>query len=110
MKILLDECVPRAAKAAFSVEGHECTTVPEAGLAGKSNGELLQQAERQFEIFITLDKGFPYQQNLTGYKIAVLVIRAKSSRLADILPHVPTCLAALSSIESGRVMVIGEER
>lgn len=108
MKILLDECLPRALKSNLSVEGHECTTVPEAGFAGSTNGELLKLAETSFEVFITLDKGIQYQQNLAGSKIAVLLIRAKSSRIADILPHISDCLVALRSIKPGQVIQVGE--
>ena len=43
MKILLDECIPRKFK--NRIAGDECLTVPEAGLAGKKNGELLSIAE-----------------------------------------------------------------
>ena len=42
-RVLLDECVPRKFKEHFP--GHECVTVPELGLAGKKNGELLSLAE-----------------------------------------------------------------
>ena len=56
MKILLDECIPRKFK--NSLADHECLTVPEAGLAGKKNGELLSIAEHQgYTIFLTMDKG-----------------------------------------------------
>ena len=58
MKILLDECVPKAIKHSLSVDGHECFTVPEAGFAGKTNGELLLLADNRYEVFVTLDKGF----------------------------------------------------
>jgi hypothetical protein len=34
------------------VDGHECLTVPEAGLASKTNGELLRLAERAFDVLI----------------------------------------------------------
>jgi len=60
MKILIDECVPRKFK--NSLVDHHCQTVPEAGLAGKENGELLSIAEtRGFEVFLTIDKGFVYE-------------------------------------------------
>jgi predicted nuclease of predicted toxin-antitoxin system len=110
MKILLDECVPRTLKPSLAVDGHTCSTVPEAGFAAKTNGELLRLAERRFEVFITLDKGVQFQQNLTDCKMAVLVIRARSSRLADILPHIPACLLALRSVRPGETIVIGEKR
>jgi len=65
MKILLDECIPRKLKNSFP--GHECQTVPEAGLAGQKNGLLLSLAEGAgFDLFITIDKGLQYQQNLAG--------------------------------------------
>jgi len=44
MKLLFDECVPRKFKT--SLPGHDCRTVPEQGLAGKKNGELLVLAEK----------------------------------------------------------------
>jgi predicted nuclease of predicted toxin-antitoxin system len=108
MKILLDECVPKAIKRSLSVDGHECSTVPEAGFAGKANGELLSLAEGKFEVFVTLDKGMQFQQNLGAFNIKILLIRAKSSRVADILPHIPACLVALRSAKPGEIIQVGE--
>jgi predicted nuclease of predicted toxin-antitoxin system len=103
MKVLLDECIPRKLKS--SLPGHECRTVPEEGLAGKKNGELLTLAERSgFEVFLTLDRGIEYQQNLLSRSIAVILIRTKSSRLADLLPHVPELLRVLGSIQPGQLV------
>ncbi len=101
MKLLLDECLPRKLK--HHLPGHECSTVPEAGWAGKKNGELLLLAEKSgFEIFLTLDRGVEYEQNLKGREIAVILISAKSNRLGDLLPRMPAILAALRSVRSGR--------
>jgi predicted nuclease of predicted toxin-antitoxin system len=71
MKILVDECAPRALKLSLAAEGHECLTVQEAGWAGRSNGELLSLAETVFEVLITLDTNLSYQQNFGGRRIAV---------------------------------------
>ncbi len=50
MNILLDECIPRKFKRTLAQ--HTCQTVPEAGFAGKSNGELLRLAEHGgFDVF-----------------------------------------------------------
>ncbi len=88
MRVLLDECVPRKLKG--SLTGHECRTVPEEGMAGKRNGELLSLAENAgFDVFLSIDRGIEFQQNLQTRRIAILVIHARSSRLADLLPHVP---------------------
>jgi predicted nuclease of predicted toxin-antitoxin system len=107
MKVLIDECIPRKIKR--SLPGHECQTVPEAGLAGKTNGELLSLAEQHgFEVFLTVDKGIEYEQNPTGRNIAIVIVRAKSNRLADLLPHAPECVARISSIKRGEIARIGE--
>jgi hypothetical protein len=64
------------------LHGIECQTVPEAGLAGKKNGELLSLAEEAgFQAFLTVDRGIEYEQNLRHRTIGVVVIHAKSSRL-----------------------------
>jgi hypothetical protein len=101
MKVLLDECVPRKFKNALP--GHDCRTVPEAGFAGKKNGELLALAESAgFQVFLTLDRGIEYQQNLQPREIAVIIVRTKSSQLQALLPHVPDLLKLLESIEPGQ--------
>jgi Domain of unknown function (DUF5615) len=106
MKILIDECIPRKFKR--SLLGHDCLTVPEAGLAGTENGQLLSLAEeRRFEVFVTIDIGFEFEQNLSGMSVAVIIIRAESNRIRDLLPHVPACLAALRSIKPGELVRIG---
>ena len=105
MRILIDECVPRKVKASFPM--HECRTVQEAGFGGKQNGELLTLAEGQFDVLLTVDKGIRYQQNLSGRSVAVLIVRATSNDIDDIIPHVPDCLVALNSIQPGDVVLIG---
>jgi hypothetical protein len=106
MRVLLDECLPRKLKSNFRM--HECPTVPEAGFAGKKNGALLRLAELAgFDVLLTMDKGLEYEQNLRGRRIAVVIIRAKSNRLADILPHVPACVAAIGSVRAGEFYRVG---
>ena len=107
MKVLLDECIPRKLK--FALPEHGCKTAPEAGFAGQKNGRLLSLAEDAgFELFLTVDKGLPYQQNLAGRRIAILVVSARSNRLADLLPHLEACRAVMNSIRPGEVIRIGD--
>lgn len=106
MKVLLDECIPRKLK--NSLPGHDCRTAPEEGLAGKKNGELLTLAEKAgFQVFLTLDRGIEYQQNLQPRTIAVIVVRSKSSRLNDLLPLVPDCLRLLKAVNPGELAKVG---
>ena len=107
MKILLDECLPRKLKYEFA--NHECQTVPEASLSGKKNGELLAIAELQgFEIFVTMDKGLEYEQNLARRRISVVILRAKSNRIADLVPLMKGCLSEIRSISPGQMARIEE--
>ena len=105
MRILLDENLPR--KLAVYLIGHQCRTVVECGWSGKKNGELLAEADPLFDVLLTLDKNLPYQQNLTTKRIAVLIVRARSNRIQDLLPVIPESLAALSSIQHRQVVRVG---
>jgi hypothetical protein len=106
MKLLLDECVPRKLKE--NLPGHDCRSVSDEGWVGKKNGELLALAEEfGFRVFFTLDRGLEYQQNLKPRNIAVLLIRAKSNRLADLLPHVPEILRVLDKLQPGQLTRLG---
>jgi predicted nuclease of predicted toxin-antitoxin system len=70
MRILLDECVPWPMHKLLG--GHSCSTVQDLGWGGIKNGDLLQRAEGEFDLFITSDQNIRYQQNLTGRRIAIL--------------------------------------
>jgi predicted nuclease of predicted toxin-antitoxin system len=107
MRLLIDECIPRKVKFLFADGAHECETVRDAGFSGKENGELLALAEQHFDVLVTIDKNIRYQQNMTGRNLAILVIRAASNDLDDILPHIPHALAALQSLKPGQVVEVG---
>jgi hypothetical protein len=107
MKILLDECIRRKLKGALL--DHECRTVPEAGLAGQKNGLLLSSAESAgYDLFLTMDKGLQYRQNLSGRRIAILIVRGRSDRLEDLLPHLEACRSIMRSSQPGQVIRVGE--
>jgi predicted nuclease of predicted toxin-antitoxin system len=78
MKLLIDECLPRALKRLLG--DHECRTVQEMGWSGKKNGVLLSLAEREFDVLVTVDQGMEYEQDLASRKMAVLVLAARSIR------------------------------
>src|SRR5438105_12653782 len=105
MRILIDECIDERFR--NSLPGHDCQTARYAGLAGLKNGELLTAAESaKFDVFLTADQGIEYQQNLTGRSIAIIILRTKSNRLKDLLPHIPACLTQITSIRAGQIVII----
>ena len=56
------------------LSGHSCSTVQGRGWGGIKNGDLLQRAEGEFDLFITSDQNIRYQQNLLVRRIAILEI------------------------------------
>jgi hypothetical protein len=98
MRILLDECVPRPLKR--ELKGHWVRTVPQMGWSGKRNGRLLKlMDDAEFAVFITVDQHLDYQQNLKNYQVAVVVLIARSTKLDDLLPLMPSVEAALATIQ-----------
>jgi|ERR1035438_1279155 predicted nuclease of predicted toxin-antitoxin system len=73
MLILFDQSAPAPLRAHLPT--HVVTEARDRGWDRLVNGELLNRAEAaEFEVFITADKNLRYQQNLTGRKIAIVVI------------------------------------
>jgi predicted nuclease of predicted toxin-antitoxin system len=108
MRVLLDECTPKALKRVLADAGHECRTVQEAGWAGKKNGELLSVAETAFDVLVTVDTNFRYQQNLGGRKIAIVVLQASSNRLDHLRQYFPACVQAIEKIKPEQIALIGD--
>ena len=101
MKLLLDESLPEPLKK--ELPGHDVVTVREAGWSGKSNGELLSLASREFDIFITPDRNLRFQQNLRKITIGVIVLECGSNRMEQILPLVSSLKQAIMKVRSGQV-------
>lgn len=78
MKLLLDECVPWPLHRLLV--DHECQTAQQCGWGGLKNGELLLEAERRFDAFVTADQNIRYQQNLAGRTIAILELSTNDLR------------------------------
>jgi predicted nuclease of predicted toxin-antitoxin system len=105
MKLLLDECID--GRLARELSGHEVKTVPQMGWAGVKNGRLLALAEAEFNVFVTVDRNLSFQQNLPQFKLAVMVLHAKTNKLSDLKPLAPSILAALPQVKNGEVTHVG---
>lgn len=77
------------------------------GIQRQGNGELLTLAEKNSDVFVTIDKNIRYQQNIASRKIAVLIIRPASNDLEDIRPYIPGALDSLQSIKPGQIVEVG---
>ena len=73
MRVLLDEMLPIGVREFLA--GHDVATAAYAGLAGISNGEMINRAvSAGFEVIVTLDRGIPHQQNLARHDIGFVLI------------------------------------
>jgi predicted nuclease of predicted toxin-antitoxin system len=104
MKILIDECLPRKLK--HELPEHEVRTVPEAGWAGKKNGELLKLMSGVYDVFVTVDSNMQDQQVLEAMQLSFIVLSAVNNKLETLLPLMPAVQSALGSIQPGQVVRI----
>lgn len=97
MKILFDQGTPVPLRT--FLQPHRVETAYERGWDRLRNGELLMMAETEgFDVLVTTDSGLKYQQNLTGRKIAIVVllstswpkIQRKAANVALAVQTIPT--------------------
>ena len=86
--------------------GHAVESAPLIGWAGLKNGALLAEAERRFDVLLTMDSNMVHQRNLARFRIAVFSLQARSNRLADMRPLMPKVLALLSTIRPGTLTIV----
>ena len=107
MRLLLDECIDEGLRHHFP--GHDCQSCRFAGLTGLANGALLAAADQAgFDAMITVDQNMPNQQSLRGRSISLLVVRARTTNLDDLLVLMPDVLSALEVLGPGQVVRIGD--
>ncbi|HLL74658.1 MAG TPA: DUF5615 family PIN-like protein [Pyrinomonadaceae bacterium] len=102
MKVLLDECTPRVVKRLLPQ--HHVSTVQEVGWSGLKNGELLTAADGKFDVFITTDKSLRHQQNLSKYRLAVILLPSNS--VPVVVAVIAEIEAALAAIQAGQFVEI----
>lgn len=93
MKVLLDECLDW--RLLRQIVGHDVKTARQVGWSTIDNGELLALAAKEFDVFVTVDRNLSFQQDLPAFDLAVIVLRSRSNRLADLQALVPALLAAI---------------
>jgi predicted nuclease of predicted toxin-antitoxin system len=99
MLVLFDNGTPRTL-ARYLIDRNAVTEARARGWEELENGELLNEAEAAgFEVLVTTDKNLNYQQNLTGRKIAIVILGR--GRWTVIQPYVAQVVAAVNSATPG---------
>ena len=108
MKVLIDECLNW--RLGRGLPGHFCTSVQRMGWSGIENGALLEKMRQErFDVFLTGDRNLQFQREAPVSGIAVIVLRAGSTRLAETLPLMPQLLERINALHPGTITVIPEE-
>jgi hypothetical protein len=103
LKILLDQNVPRPLARLLS--GHDVKRAAELGWAELKNGMLLTAGENAgFDVLLSGDKTIPYEQNMTGRKIAVICM--SDNHWPIVKDYVPAILQAIEQIPPGNVVKV----
>ena len=76
MRILFDQGTPAPLRRALT--DHTVSTAYEMGWTQLDNGALLKAAATDFDALITTDQNLRYQQNLSGQRLAILVLPTTS--------------------------------
>jgi len=104
VRVVLDHCVPRRLGALLS--GHDVTTVGALGLADLDDGPLLDRLAGMCDALVTVDRRLPAQQRLSGRPFAIIVLRARTNRLGDLVVLTPAILLVLPSAPAGQATVV----
>src|SRR3954466_2286247 len=80
MRVLFDQNIPRSLRQ--FLPGHDIRTAAEMGWSALSNGLILDAAEAAgFHVMITADRNMRHQQNMTGRRIAVMIVSNNNRRM-----------------------------
>lgn len=100
MTILFDQGTPAPVR--HALPGHAVSTAYDMGRTSLTNGDLLDAAERSFDVLVTTDQNLPYQQNLTGRRLAVLILPTTSWPMLK--ERVRDVESALGTTEPGSIV------
>jgi predicted nuclease of predicted toxin-antitoxin system len=103
-RVLFDEDMPRQLRR--DLPDFEVRTVQEEGWSSVQNGELLRRAAERFDVLVTADQRLQHQQNIPQFRIGVVVIDARDTRLPHLRSMIPQLRAAIQDVMPGTVLVV----
>lgn len=105
MRVLLDENLPL--EFAAEILGHDVATVRGLGWDGQKNGALMKQAATACDVFVTMDRNIPHQQNIGALQFGVILLQAHSNRIEDLRPIVKSLQRAILDARPGVLQRVG---
>lgn len=104
-RVLLDACVPHWLRTELGEI--EVTTARYAGLDELSDSQLLVAIEGRYDVLVTLDSNFPYQQKVSGRPFAVIVLRIPDQTPEAFRALIPALIQAIGAARASEVRQVG---
>ena len=105
MKILLDECVTKRLKP--HLKEYEVFTVTEMRWNGIKNGELMSLCvNKNFDLLLTIDKNFMFQQNISKFKLTIVILNSLTSKIEELILFMPSFKAQVYNFEKKKAYLI----
>ncbi len=105
MRVLLDECVNRRIREAFSA--HTVTTVDEVSWRALPDHKLVAAAQGLFDVLVTIDRGFEFEHNLKKLTFGIVIVHVARNRVSYYRPLYPAILATVERVQPGEVIHVG---
>lgn len=102
MRILLDECINPRLQEAFP--NHEVVTVAKAKWRTLPDAKILVHAQGQYDVFVTLDKGFEHEHNLKKLSFGIVIVHVARNRMEYFRPLFKALLDAVEQVKPGQVV------
>lgn len=109
-RVLIDECInPRLAprlRAALS----QCSvdTIRDSGWAGQRDHVLIPPIQDRFDVFLTIDKGFEFEQNLKKLSFGVIVLESANNQMSSYERVLEELVRLIQCIAPGQVARISD--
>ena len=105
MRVLIDECVDPRVKTLLS--DHQPATVCEQGWSSLEDSALLSVAQAEFGAMVTIDRNLEFQQNLSKFRIGLVVVRVYKNQLIHYQALQQELARAVEQVRPGEVIHIG---
>ena len=102
MRLLLDECLDPGIRDFLTA--HKVSTVGEANWQGTADNQLVQLAQGNFDVLLTLDRGFEFQHNLKKLSFGILILHPTRNRREDYEPMAEALRQAVKTVQPGQVL------
>lgn len=72
----------------------------------QKNGKLLDKAQQNFDILITIDQNMSYQQTIAKFSISLIALKADSNRYQDLIRFVDPAVKVIKNFKPGKFYTV----